>query len=219
MRLCCPCLGILLLAGGVSCAATPHQGGLYRAGVAESNDCSHVVHLLTAEQMPSAYRELAQVSATCPYVSPRTCERILLSRACELEADAVVAERLEEGNELGSFIDTQIETPDVIVDAALRKVTPTIVELDDLFERGLTAVVKVGAGELYVAQAWSFEGPSEKPDIFSQRGDPSAEEPGIPDRIIVVIAIVIVAAVETADAGKCKFSAGMAGATLRAPTK
>ena len=90
MRLCCPCLGILLLAGGVSCAATPHQGGLYRAGVAESNDCSHVVHLLTAEQMPSAYRELAQVSATCPYVSPRTCERILLSRACELEADAVV---------------------------------------------------------------------------------------------------------------------------------
>ncbi|MEO8903575.1 MAG: hypothetical protein ABI627_18805 [Polyangiaceae bacterium] len=90
MRLSFPVVGLLLFIGSVSCAATPHQGGLYRVGVAEPDECSHVVHLLTAEQVPSAYRELAQVSATCPYVSPRTCERILLSRACELDADAVV---------------------------------------------------------------------------------------------------------------------------------
>jgi len=112
MRLSCPLLGLLLLAGGVSCAATPHQGGLYRLGVAESDNCSHAVHLITAEQMPSTSRELAQVSATCPYVYPRTCERILLSRACELLADAVV---IRETRVIGSKAKPQLADEALVI--------------------------------------------------------------------------------------------------------
>jgi hypothetical protein len=83
-------LRILLLLGAASCAAAPHQEGLYRLSDAKPIECSRVVRLLTVEQAPLAYHELAQVSATCPYVSPRTCEHILLSRGCELGADAIV---------------------------------------------------------------------------------------------------------------------------------
>jgi hypothetical protein len=42
--------------------------------------------------LPSgAFEEVASLSATCPYTSPNGCDRLLLARACELGADAIVA--------------------------------------------------------------------------------------------------------------------------------
>ncbi|MEO8902723.1 MAG: hypothetical protein ABI488_11890, partial [Polyangiaceae bacterium] len=71
-------MSALPLLGNMSCASTPHQGGLYRLGDAGPGECAHAVQLLTPEQVVPVYRELAQISATCPQVSPTTCERILL---------------------------------------------------------------------------------------------------------------------------------------------
>src|SRR5450432_2277277 len=81
---------LLLLLGSASCISTPPRGGIYRVSGEPRSDCSHSVQLLQAAQLLPAHHELARLSATCPYLSPITCELELLSRGCELGADAIV---------------------------------------------------------------------------------------------------------------------------------
>ena len=83
-------LARLLLLGGVACAPSPPPAPPYRLGDNASSECPRSVQLFTPEQVARPYRELSEISATCPYVSPTTCDRILLARGCDLGADAVV---------------------------------------------------------------------------------------------------------------------------------
>ena len=72
-----------------ACAARSAPGGLYRVGGVEQSNCAHPVQLLSAPP-PEPFEELASLSVTCPYPSPNTCDRLLLARACNLKADALV---------------------------------------------------------------------------------------------------------------------------------
>ncbi len=83
---------VLALLVCTSCHSQPAQPrSLYRLSSVEAPPCAHRVTLLTAAQMAAdEYRELAHLSATCPPISPTTCERVLLARACDIGADTVV---------------------------------------------------------------------------------------------------------------------------------
>lgn len=75
----------------VACAPTGAPGGLYRVGAAEQSNCFRPVQTLGAPP-PEAFEELATISAACPYTSPKTCDRLLLARACDLTADAIIVQ-------------------------------------------------------------------------------------------------------------------------------
>ena len=69
-----------------------------------------------------------------------------------LEADAVVGEGLHEGDDGGAILRAEADLADAGAEvAAGGKIALASVEVHDLFEGGLAAVVEVGAGEFDVA--------------------------------------------------------------------
>src|SRR5260221_7227838 len=75
-----------------------------------------------------------------------------------LEAHAVVAERFEESHQRGPIVRTQIEPPNAGADISVSgKVTCPRVEIDDMLQRRLAAVVEIGPGELHTAKSRRLE--------------------------------------------------------------
>ena len=75
----------------VACAQTGAPGGLYRMPTTEQSSCLWPVRTLSSPP-PVAFKDVATISVVCPYTSPRTCDRLLLARACDLGADAIIAQ-------------------------------------------------------------------------------------------------------------------------------
>ena len=98
-----------------------------------------------------------------------------------LEANPIIAECLQEGNQLGTLIGIEIEATDVVVDTALGEVASAVVKIDDLFERGLSTVMKVRTGEFDIAQAGRLEGTGAEARIIADGRDAGAEEARIAD--------------------------------------
>lgn len=76
--------------------ATPHiqdapAPGQYMAAARPRPSCEPAVELVRSQaEANRPYREVASLSATCYPGVPTVCERKLLDRACELEANAVI---------------------------------------------------------------------------------------------------------------------------------
>ena len=84
---------VAIFASGCATASRTPPAEPYRLSRPEVT-CPHPVELLTlAQASRPAYRELARLSATCPKLSPTTCEQFLLARGCEVGADAIVVQR------------------------------------------------------------------------------------------------------------------------------
>jgi len=75
------------------CTTSAAQESLYDTKDPRPLGC-HAL-LLDSSQVGGPYRQLAKLSATCSKLQRSRCEQLLLARACELGADAVLIESSE----------------------------------------------------------------------------------------------------------------------------
>ena len=75
---------------------------------------------------------------------------------CALEANAVVGEGFDERYEGGAVVALRLGE-DTAADIPLREVSAALIEVHDLLESRLSAVVKIGTGKFDVAQPGRFE--------------------------------------------------------------
>ena len=118
-----------------------------------------------------------------------------------LEADAIVGEGFQEGDDGGAVLRVEADLADAGAEIAVGgEVALAGVEVHDLFEGGLASVVEVGPGKFNVAEAGGFEGTVRiiglsrveerlaegvegvEVGVVGEGGDGSAEEAGVAER-------------------------------------
>src|SRR5579871_4257935 len=75
-----------------------------------------------------------------------------------LRPDTFVRQRFQESQDRGFIVGAEASALQIGIDVGRWEVTAPAVEVNQLIERGLTAIQEIRSGELNVTQPWSFYG-------------------------------------------------------------